>query len=77
MELLIPPYWQRASFGWLLTDQAGKIMVKCSGPVYGHNPSSYHRAEAYGILSPIMRLIKQLQIFFKLPTTGPTIQALL
>jgi hypothetical protein len=63
------PLTGRASFGWLLTDQAGKILVKCSGPVFGRNPSSY-RAEAYGILSP-MRLIKHLQTFFKLPTVQP------
>jgi hypothetical protein len=24
-----------------LTDKAGKILVKCSGPVFGQNPSSY------------------------------------
>jgi hypothetical protein len=28
------PLTGRASFGWLLTDQAGKILVKCSGPVF-------------------------------------------
>jgi hypothetical protein len=30
-----------ATFGWLLTDPTGNIMVQWAGPVYGNKPVSY------------------------------------
>jgi hypothetical protein len=45
------PKTGRVTFGWLLTDPSGKIMVQCTSPVYGNKPVSY-QAEAYGALSP-------------------------
>jgi hypothetical protein len=60
------PKTGRATFGWLLTDPTGNIMVQCAGPVYGNKPVSY-RAEAYGALSPA-RFLYHIRHFFKLPT---------
>ena len=40
----------KASFGWVVSNQDGLRMAQCSGPCYGADPTSY-RAEGYGLLS--------------------------
>ena len=49
-----------AAFGWILSVQECRL-VQCSGPAYGHKPSSY-RAEAYGMLS-FLRFLYRLSVF--------------
>ena len=49
-----------ASFGWVLSFSAERL-VHCSGPAYGHRPTSY-RAEAYGMLS-FLRFLYRLRVY--------------
>jgi exonuclease III len=46
-----------ASFGWIMANEDGKRLVKCSGPVQGSANNSY-RAEGVGILSALYFLVK-------------------
>ena len=54
----------RASFAWYLSDSDGNRMVRCYGPCFGMDPTSY-RAEGYGLLS-ICRLLYHLRDHFQL-----------
>lgn len=63
------PISGKASFGWVLADSTGQVLVTCSGPVYGLKPSSY-RAEAYGVLSPT-RMIHHLLKYHQLESAQP------
>ena len=40
----------KGSFAWVISTTQRDQLAHCSGPIYGHNISSY-RAESYGILS--------------------------
>ena len=40
----------QGAFAWVISNQHGERLVRCSGPAFGYNISSY-RAESYGILS--------------------------
>jgi hypothetical protein len=50
------------SFGWALATPEGQRLAKCSGIVYGHDPSSF-RSEATGLLAVLLSL-HHLRTFF-------------
>jgi hypothetical protein len=53
--------YEAGSFGWVLSDNEGHRLARCSGPARGYRISSY-RAEGYGMLS-IFRYICQLYTY--------------
>jgi hypothetical protein len=46
-----------AAFGWMTSRSNGHRLVRCTGPVYGADPSSF-RAEGYGFLSMLRFLLR-------------------
>ena len=56
---------QTGSFGWVITDTNGQIIVTGSGTAFGYDITSF-RSEAYGILAPL-RFLYQLQCYYSLP----------
>ena len=56
-----------ASFGWIISTNAGERLVQAYGPVRGYRPTSY-RAEGYGMLS-VLRFITRIQLYCQAPTT--------
>ena len=52
----------KGSFTWIISDQQGNRIVKCSGPVHGHRITSY-RAEGYGILSALRFLLWMNELY--------------
>ena len=54
-----------ATFGWVLSWSNGHRLVRCVGPVYGADPSSF-RAEGYGFLS-MLRFLLQLAEYCDMP----------
>ena len=56
----------KASFGWVLSTGDGQRLVRCAGPSFGMNQTSY-RAEGYGILA-ISRFLWHIQDKFQVRT---------
>ena len=54
----------RGSFAWVLSDDKGERLARCTGPVFGHSISSY-RAEAYGLLSFFCFLLHMVRLHQK------------
>ena len=52
----------QGSFAWVVSTQHCAQLVRCSGPAFGHNISSYH-AESYGIQSLLRFLHMMHQIY--------------
>ena len=49
----------KGSFAWILSNNKGERLARCSGPVLGHAISSY-RAEGFGMLS-FLRFLSRMQ----------------
>jgi hypothetical protein len=52
----------RGSYAWVISDPTGKRLVKCSGPVFGKDISSF-RAEGYGMLSVLRFLLRMAEMY--------------
>jgi hypothetical protein len=63
----------KGSFAWVISDPEGNRLVRCYGPVYGADITSY-RAEGYGILSVLRYLVCMQKIHHKAGVLGPSIQ---
>ena len=52
---------EKGSFAWIISDNLGRRLARCKGPVQSQRISSY-RAEAYGVLS-VLRFLVRLRAF--------------